>query len=115
MGVGHAVERHQARPGGAGVDYADPAFQGPERELAAAKAAYAAKTDETDLLRDRLTIANTRGDGLAFGRCERKALAMALVDRALRWRELGEDFVGAPAQDEEFVLSHCDSIQASGS
>lgn len=36
-----------------------------ERELAAAKAAYAAKTDETDLLRDRLTIANTRGDGLA--------------------------------------------------
>lgn len=36
-----------------------------ERELASAKAAYAAKTDETDLLRDRLTIANTRGDGLA--------------------------------------------------
>jgi chromosome segregation ATPase len=36
-----------------------------ERELAAAKAAYAAKNDETDLLRDRLTIANTRGDGLA--------------------------------------------------
>ena len=36
-----------------------------ERELAQAKAAYAAKTDETDLLRDRLTIANTRGDGLA--------------------------------------------------
>lgn len=36
-----------------------------ERELASAKAAYAAKTDETDLLRDRLSIANTRGDGLA--------------------------------------------------
>jgi chromosome segregation ATPase len=36
-----------------------------ERELAQAKAAYAAKSDETDLLRDRLTIANTRGDGLA--------------------------------------------------
>jgi chromosome segregation ATPase len=36
-----------------------------ERELAQAKAAFAAKSDEADLLRDRLTIANTRGDGLA--------------------------------------------------
>ena len=26
----------------------------------------------------------------------------------------GEEFVGAPAQDEEFVLSHCDNIQATG-
>lgn len=56
----------------------------------------------------------TRGYGLAFGQSERKALAMALVDRALRWQELGEDFTGAPAQDEEFVLSHCDNIQATG-
>ena len=56
----------------------------------------------------------TRGYGLTLGRTERKALAMSLVDRALRWRELGEDFVGAPAQDEEFVLSHCDNIQATG-
>lgn len=56
----------------------------------------------------------TRGYGLVFGQSERKSLAMALVDRALRWRELGEDFVGAPAQDEEFVISHCDNIQASG-
>lgn len=56
----------------------------------------------------------TRGYGLVFGQQERKAIAMALVDRALRWRELGEDFVGAPAQDEEFVLSHCDNIQATG-
>jgi alpha-D-ribose 1-methylphosphonate 5-triphosphate synthase subunit PhnI len=56
----------------------------------------------------------TRGYGLVFGHSERKAIAMALVDRALRWRELGEDFVGAPAQDEEFVLMHADNIQASG-
>ncbi|QDL91867.1 carbon-phosphorus lyase complex subunit PhnI [Paroceanicella profunda] len=56
----------------------------------------------------------TRGYGLAFGMAERKVISMALVDRALRWRELGEDFVGAPAQDEEFVLYHCDSIQATG-
>jgi alpha-D-ribose 1-methylphosphonate 5-triphosphate synthase subunit PhnI len=56
----------------------------------------------------------TRGYGLVFGQTERKAIAMSLVDRALRWEELGEDFVGAPAQDEEFVLSHCDNIQATG-
>ena len=56
----------------------------------------------------------TRGYGLVFGQCERKAMAMALVDRALRWRELGEDDVGAPAQDEEFVLSHLDNVQATG-
>lgn len=56
----------------------------------------------------------TRGYGLVFGQAERKSISMALVDRALRWKELGEDFVGAPAQDEEFVLYHCDNIQATG-
>jgi alpha-D-ribose 1-methylphosphonate 5-triphosphate synthase subunit PhnI len=56
----------------------------------------------------------TRGYGLVFGQSERKAIAMSLVDRALRWKELGEDFTGAPAQDEEFVLMHCDNIQATG-
>ena len=55
----------------------------------------------------------TRGYGLAFGHCERKVISMALVDRALRWQELGEDKV-APVQDEEFVLSHSDNIQATG-
>jgi len=56
----------------------------------------------------------TRGYGLVFGQTERKAISMALVDRALRWEELGEDNLGAPAQDEEFVLSHSDNIQATG-
>ncbi len=56
----------------------------------------------------------TRGYGLVFGQSERKAISMSLVDRALRWQELGEDDIGAPAQDEEFVLSHCDNIQATG-
>lgn len=55
----------------------------------------------------------TRGYGLVFGQCERKAMSMALVERALRWQELGEEF-GAPAQDEEFVLSHSDNVQATG-
>ncbi|GAA6187804.1 carbon-phosphorus lyase complex subunit PhnI [Litorivita sp. NS0012-18] len=56
----------------------------------------------------------TRGYGLVFGMSERKAISMALVDRALRWAELGEDNLGAPAQDEEFVLYHADNIQATG-
>jgi alpha-D-ribose 1-methylphosphonate 5-triphosphate synthase subunit PhnI len=55
----------------------------------------------------------TRGYGLAFGQSERKTMSMALVDRALRARELGEDAV-APAQDEEFVMSHSDNVQATG-
>ncbi len=56
----------------------------------------------------------TRGYGLVFGQTERKAISMALVDRALRWEELGEDDTGAPAQDAEFVLAHGDNIQATG-
>lgn len=56
----------------------------------------------------------TRGYGLVMGQSERKAISMSLVDRALRWQELGEDFAGTPAQDEEFVLSHCDNIQSTG-
>lgn len=56
----------------------------------------------------------TRGYGLVFGQSERKAISMSLVDRALRWDELGEEDTGAPVQDPEFVLMHCDNIQASG-
>jgi alpha-D-ribose 1-methylphosphonate 5-triphosphate synthase subunit PhnI len=55
----------------------------------------------------------TRGYGLAFGHAERKAMAMALVDRALRAAELGEQVV-FPAQDQEFVLYHSDNVEASG-
>jgi alpha-D-ribose 1-methylphosphonate 5-triphosphate synthase subunit PhnI len=55
----------------------------------------------------------TRGYGLTFGHAERKAMSMALVDRSLRARELGEE-IAAPAQDEEFVLSHSDNVQATG-
>jgi len=55
----------------------------------------------------------TRGYGLAFGHSERKAMAMSLVDRALRTDELGEA-IQSPAQMQEFVLSHSDSLEASG-
>lgn len=55
----------------------------------------------------------TQGYGLAFGHSERKAMAMALVDRALRGEELGET-LASPTQDIEFMLSHSDSVEASG-
>src|SRR5471030_3359699 len=55
----------------------------------------------------------TQGYGLAFGHSERKAMAMALVDRALRAEELGET-LESPAQDHEFVLYHSDNVEASG-
>ncbi|OYV40181.1 MAG: carbon-phosphorus lyase complex subunit PhnI [Rhodospirillales bacterium 20-64-7] len=55
----------------------------------------------------------TRGYGLCFGHADRRAMAMSLVDRSMRAGELGED-IKAPAQDQEFVLSHCDNIEATG-
>jgi alpha-D-ribose 1-methylphosphonate 5-triphosphate synthase subunit PhnI len=55
----------------------------------------------------------TRGYGLVFGHSERKAMSMALVDRAMRAEEFGEE-AKAPAQNVEFVLYHCDNIEATG-
>ena len=55
----------------------------------------------------------TRGYGLAFGESERKALSMAIVDRALRAEDYGEEVRG-PAQNAEFVLYHSDNVEASG-
>jgi len=55
----------------------------------------------------------TRGYGLAFGHAERKAMGMALVDRSLRAEEFNEEVV-SPAQQEEFVLAHCDNVEAAG-
>lgn len=55
----------------------------------------------------------TRGYGLVFGRAERKAMSMALVDRALQSPEYQEG-AASPAQDEEFVLAHADNVEAAG-
>ncbi|GAB6036631.1 carbon-phosphorus lyase complex subunit PhnI [Fundidesulfovibrio butyratiphilus] len=55
----------------------------------------------------------TKGYGLVFGLSERKAMAMALVDRSLQAEDLGEE-VQAPAQDQEFVLLHGDNVEAMG-
>jgi alpha-D-ribose 1-methylphosphonate 5-triphosphate synthase subunit PhnI len=55
----------------------------------------------------------TRGYGLTLGYNERKAMSMALVDRALRSEEYGERVRG-PAQDAEFVMMHGDNVEAQG-
>ena len=55
----------------------------------------------------------TRGYGLVYGHGERKAMAMSLVDRALRADEFEEDMT-APVQQQEFVLPQGDNIEASG-
>lgn len=53
------------------------------------------------------------GYGLAPGKSERKAIAMAVLDRSLRASDFGEE-IKYPAQDEEFVLTHSDSLEATG-
>jgi len=55
----------------------------------------------------------TRGYGLVFGHAERKAMGMALVDRAMRHEEFGEEAT-APAQNVEFMLYHSDNIEGTG-
>ncbi|GGB00858.1 carbon-phosphorus lyase complex subunit PhnI [Agarivorans gilvus] len=55
----------------------------------------------------------TRGYGLSFGFSERKAMAVALLDRALQAKRYNEP-VTSPAQDEEFVLAHADNVEAAG-
>ncbi len=55
----------------------------------------------------------TRGYGLVFGHAERKAMGMALVDRAMRHDEFGEEAT-APAQNVEFMLYHSDNIEGTG-
>ncbi len=55
----------------------------------------------------------TRGYGVSFGFAERKAMSMAMVDRAMRAQELGEQS-DSPAQDQEFVLAHSDSVESVG-
>jgi len=55
----------------------------------------------------------TRGYGLAFGYNERKVMGMALVDRALCANDYDEEII-SPAQREEFVLMHCDNVEAAG-
>jgi alpha-D-ribose 1-methylphosphonate 5-triphosphate synthase subunit PhnI len=54
------------------------------------------------------------GYGLVIGRNERKAIAMAVLDLALSRQAESPSTHPHPAEDEEFVLSHIDGIDASG-
>jgi alpha-D-ribose 1-methylphosphonate 5-triphosphate synthase subunit PhnI len=51
----------------------------------------------------------TVGYGICFGHNEEKAIAMAVLDRSM-----AADSSEAPAEDQEFVLSHIDGIEAAG-
>ncbi|MEO1661112.1 MAG: carbon-phosphorus lyase complex subunit PhnI [Pseudomonadota bacterium] len=55
-----------------------------------------------------------RGYGLTFGHNERKTMSMAIVDRALKNRPAEGEKPEFAAHDEEFVLYHCDNVEASG-
>jgi alpha-D-ribose 1-methylphosphonate 5-triphosphate synthase subunit PhnI len=48
------------------------------------------------------------GYGLCFGQNEVKGISMAILERSL------ETAGTAPAQDEEFVLTHIDSVESNG-
>jgi alpha-D-ribose 1-methylphosphonate 5-triphosphate synthase subunit PhnI len=62
--------------------------------------------EETGGAFDRLNI--SIGYGAVMGRCENKAIAMSILDSSL-------DTEGnAPTQDEEFVLTHGDSLEMNG-
>jgi len=51
----------------------------------------------------------TLGYGLCFGHNETKAIAMAVLDRAIHGPG-----TGAPSEDAEFVLEHVDGIESMG-
>ncbi len=53
------------------------------------------------------------GYGLVFGQNERKAMSMSMLDRSLSTSEKTGK-TGYPAQDPEFILSHCDNVESSG-
>lgn len=58
--------------------------------------------------------AMSMGYGLVFGRNERKAIAMSILDAAMRVGSERAEGPGGPAEDEEFVLYHTDGIEATG-
>jgi alpha-D-ribose 1-methylphosphonate 5-triphosphate synthase subunit PhnI len=56
----------------------------------------------------------TAGYGLVFGRNERKAIAMANLDAAIRTGNGRAEGPAGPAEDEELVLYHTDGVQDAG-
>lgn len=68
---------------------------------------YIAKPDNTNLSKQQLQI--EIGYGACFGQNESKAIAMSMLDNCLQ-----SDNPQYPTQDEEFVLYHIDSVEATG-
>jgi alpha-D-ribose 1-methylphosphonate 5-triphosphate synthase subunit PhnI len=59
--------------------------------------------------KDKSEIEFEVGYGIAFGQNETKAIAMSIIDQALESQDKKY-----PTQDEEFVLMHVDSVEATG-
>lgn len=59
--------------------------------------------------RDQKTLTFALGYGLCYGQNETKAIAMSLLDQCLQ-----AEAPVFPTQDEEFVLMHVDSVEATG-
>lgn len=73
-------------------------------EIKVTEAEVIARLGESD---DRAGF--TLGYGLCFGHNETKAVAMAVLDRAM-----GTEEPQAPSEDQEFVLTHIDGIESMG-
>lgn len=63
---------------------------------------------------DARPTAMSAGYGLVLGRCERKAISMAVLDLAVSSGKERAEGPKAPAEDEEFVLYHTDGVEATG-
>jgi alpha-D-ribose 1-methylphosphonate 5-triphosphate synthase subunit PhnI len=120
LGMGYATQRGYAytHPFGGDIRFGAVAV-----ELVPDELGFAIEIGEIDVTECQMinqfggsaTVAPqfTRGYGLVYGHGERKAMAMSLVDRALRADEFDEE-VTAPVQQQEFVLPQGDNIEASG-
>jgi alpha-D-ribose 1-methylphosphonate 5-triphosphate synthase subunit PhnI len=102
----------EIRQGEVGVEIEVPEF-GFAFEFAEIMLTECQMIGDIDLERDHAPQF-TRGYGLAFGRCERKVMSMAILDRSLSAARAADRAPRAAAEDEEFVLSHSDNVEASG-
>ena len=120
LGLGYATQRGYAHthPFGGDIRFGAVALEIVPDELGFAIEIGEIEVTECQMINQFAGSASvppqfTRGYGLVYGHGERKAMAMSLVDRALRADEFEEDMT-APVQQQEFVLPQGDNIEASG-
>ncbi|HET7792679.1 MAG TPA: carbon-phosphorus lyase complex subunit PhnI [Rhizobacter sp.] len=120
LGMAYATQRGYAHthPFGGDIRFGTVAVEIVPDELGFAIEVGEIEVTECQMINQFAGSANvppqfTRGYGLVYGHGERKAMAMSLVDRALRADEFDED-ITAPVQQQEFVLPQGDNIEASG-